>query len=869
MSGFWEGIKKRFSRVGGISQELEFHIQMQTERNIQDGMSPAEAKRAALISLGGVERTRERTREETRGYWLQTVLQDLRYGSRALRRSPGFTTLAILTLALGVGATTAIFSVVNGVLLKNLPYENPSELYELRERTERGTLTGTSVLNFQDWHSQSNSFDGMAAFSGIFNTTVLGGVEPVVAAVRLVSADFFSTLGMSPAIGRVLGPNDHQPGSPTVAVVSHSFWLTNLEGNQDIGQIFLDLGSGEGPSPVVGVMPDEFHSPADADVWVSLDRSPPWNVRGNHVLRVLARRSGDIPEERAQAELTTIVEGIQAEFSTETDAVGILMVSMRDRLLATSRPTILTLLGAATLLLLIACGNLASLFLARGLSGAGDLTVRSALGAGRGRLVQFLFVQGTLLAVIGGGLGVLLGFGLLAGVMTLASQFLPPTADVAVSVPVLVFALSITAISVLLFALLPALSLTRSDLASKLRVAGGNHRRRGWNALLAAEIALAFTLLAGTGLIGRSVLKILSTDVGYETAGVVRAELTIPTSRYSDDVLTRNLFSEISRELLTIPGVEDVGTTNLLPIHAGQIIGPITLADGTRPEQNAEYRVVDDRYFSALDIPLLEGRVFDGRDGPDDPHVVIVNQSLAQTIWPDDGAIGQRFSIPGMDPYGDTMTVIGVVEDARHWSAPVGSQLTYHMPLAQRPVFARIFSMSVLVESSLPSSDVIPAVRAKMASIDSDIPLRFEELDLTVGRTTANRRLTLIVLGLLGVAGLLLVSIGVAGVVSYSVTRRTREAGIRIALGASPGSVRTLFVKGSGGFVIVGTVAGILLSAALSRWLQSLLFSVEPLDPLVFGSIAGLVAIVAVGASYIPTRRITSIEASSTIRAES
>ncbi len=589
MSGWLRGMATRLRSLvlrgreeAELEEEIRFHIEEETSKLLRQGWNAEAARREAYRRFGGVERMKERTRDERGTGWVDDVARDVRYAGRTLRRAPGFSLMAVLTLALGIGATTAMFSLVRGVLLQGLPYPASGRLITVAERTADGSSTLASYTNFADWREDSPALEALAAYTPPSPETVLGPSGGVRARVTAVSADFFRVVGVAAALGRVTGPGENRPGGPPVVVVSHAFWRDVLGGPTDLAGATVDL-RGE-PWSVVGVMPASFDLPAGAELWLPLERQVPWTVRGNHVVRVVGRMTAGAELSRARAELERVQAGIHGRYP-EVETVGVRVQRLQDEMVGSSRTPLLLLLVSAGFLLLVACANVASALLARGAGRRRELALRASLGAGRGRLVRQLLVESLVLA----GLGAVAALGLAASILRstrlLAAGAVPRLAEVGLDGSVLLFTAATALVTGLLFGVLPALRLTMGDLAASARGGrgGGDERRvrRGWRLIMAGEVAMAVALLSGAGLLVRSLGAILDQDVGFDPAGVVTARLDFPGGKFATAAEGVSFLDELTGSLRGRPGVQDAGLGLLLPVRGAGLAG-ITGPPGRR-----------------------------------------------------------------------------------------------------------------------------------------------------------------------------------------------------------------------------------------------------------------------------------------------
>ncbi len=803
---------------------------------------------------------------------MDTLLQDVRYAFRQLRTSPGFTTVAVLTLAIGIGANTTIFSVVNGVLLRPLPYEEPDRIVTLWELTEQGTAIHVSAPNFRDWQEQTKSFEGFALHSSPdFGgpTTVLGGREAMRVQVTSVSSDFLRIFRVQPALGRAFAVDDFQWGAG-VAIVSYGFWRDQLGANPDLAALTVDVYGH--PLQVIGVLPQRFGYPAQTDIWAP--KPPTDEGRRAHNWRVVARLRPGVTLAAARAEMSRLAARLKHEYSSDTDAAGVRVTPLQEQLVGSMQRPLWLLLGAAGLVLLVACTNLASTLLARGTGRQRELAIRESLGATRGRLVAQLLTESALLTALGAAASLFLSNWLLDALLVSAPR-LPRLDEVRIDGRVLAFSASVAVLTAALFGLLPALRSARpahrDALGSGAR-GSAPHRSAAWSLLVAGEVSMALVLLIAAGLLIRSFWEVLNQDPGFQGEKVLAIELAPPESKYPDEdggVARGRYFQRVPDELSTVPGVVSAGLVNHLPLSGLSWNGEFEI-EGRGPGSGVtDYRIAGGDYFNALGIQVLRGRAFDDRDVSSGDDVALIDRTLAERYWPGEDPVGKRIRNLANDAwiYPDRwLTVIGVVEPIRHDALTVEPRPTVYVHAAQRP--GRLSSATVVLRSSLPPEDLVGPVRARLRAIDPDVPAEFTTMERVVRGAVSDRRFTMLVLGVFAALALLLAALGIYGVVSYAVERRTREMGIRLALGAAPRGVVGMVLGDSLRVVALGALLGLAGAAALTRVIQGMLYGIEPLDPLVVGTVALLLVMVAMLATYIPARRAGAVDPMVALRTE-
>lgn len=868
-----------------VERELRAHIALRAEELVADGWDPVAAQAEAERLFGDMEHVRRnceslarrRDRRIRRTHGWEAVMQDVRYAVRSLARSPSFALVALLTLALGIGANTAIFSVVHGVLLKPLPFDEPDRLVFVQERGRRGGSMNVAWPNYEDWQREATSFEALAAHSA-GTMTVLGGQEPLRVQSAMITRDFWRVMRVQPVAGRLTGPEDHQLGAAGAVVITRALSL-RLFGVPDATGRPLDAQGMQ--AQVVGVVPSGFGYPSEAELWYPLELFPQGTSRTAHNYAVTGRLTDATTPGRAFDELDALTVRIVAAEAAEDDdylAAGVWMVPLREALVGdVSRPLIL-LLGAAGFVLLVACTNLASTLLARGRVRVQEFAVRSSLGAGRGRLVRQLVTESAVLAGVGATLGLGLAAVLLRAIQSLGRD-IPRMETVGLSGPVLAFTGVVAILTALAFGLLPALRLADGAQATTLRgrsrgSSGG--RTRLWGLLVATEVALALVLLMGSGLLVRSFGQVLSEDPGFDGSDVVSSSVALSATRYPDPSDQARFYEELLPRLEALAGVESAGLISVLPLSGGASNGRIQLdgdPDNHTGSPSPVYLVASGGAFAALDIPLLQGRVFDERDVPDAPHSVVVNQTFVDQFWPGADPIGRTVTGGGMDDYWDADpkvwgTVVGVVDDVRYRDLTSRSVPAVYWSYRQRPFRIR-FGTNLVAESRSADAGAIAAeIRNVVRQADSDIAVEVKLLEQQVDESLAERRFMLLILGGFAVLAAVLAAVGIYGVVSYTVARRTREMGIRLALGAAPTDVRALVLRGVVGMVGLGLVTGLFGSLLVTRALSTFLYETSTTDPLTFVAVPALLLMAALLASWIPASRSTRVDPIATMRAD-
>jgi predicted permease len=798
-----------------------------------------------------------------------------------LVKNPGFTLIAVIALALGIGANTAIFSVVNTVLLKPLPYKNPERLVMLWEQHPQNGRMGVAGLNFLEWRKESQSFEDIMVFINTsFDLTGLNMAERIEG--TRASASFFKVLGGEATLGRTFQAEDEAAGAARVTVISHGFWQSRLGGDPDV--LGKELKLNDEPHTIIGVMPPDFGDRIDTWLWTPLVAEPEQISVGGRSLTAVARLKPGVTLAQAQSEMSAIAARLaeaRPEFNREWT---VSLVSLHEQVTGDVRLILLVLSGAVGLVLLIACANVANLLLASAARREHEMAIRTALGATRARLARQLLTESVLLALAGGALGLLMalwGVDLLLG---LAPGGIPRVREIGIDSHVLVFTLLVSLLTGVVFGLAPAWQSSRGDLSVALKAAGkssslsfGGNRLRG--ALVVVEVALAVVLLVGAGLLMRSFVRLTSVDPGFGADNVLLADIPLSATRYREDHQVVQFYEEMFRRVRGLPGVEAAGTTHSLPLGGSDSNRPFIIADAPTPEPGKEpgasYRVISPEYFRALGIPLLRGRDFSETDNAGAPGVVMINQTLARRFWKDEDPIGKRLrqgAVGGESPW---LTVIGVVGDVRHSGLDREPKPEMYFSYAQAAAQnsssiasnRRRITLAVRVKGN--PSDYADMVRGEISRIDKDQPVTgIRTLDETVARSVTPQRFNALLLGIFACLAVLLAMIGVYGVMSFAVAGRTREIGIRMALGARGADVMRMIVGQGMLLVLFGVGIGLAASFALTRLIANLLYGTSATDPVVFAAIAALLSLVALVACYIPARRATKIDPMNALRYE-
>ena len=802
---------------------------------------------------------------------MDTLIRDLRYGFRSLLKRPGFTAIALVALTLGIGANTAIFSLVNAVVLQPLPYSDPDRLVwawgKIRDRSNRASVAPGDFLDFR---AQNNSFEQFAAsFSMPLPVNLTGGGEPERLSASAVTGNYFETFGIAPALGRGFSLDNERAGNEQVTILSHALWQKRFGGDPGIvnQRITLDGKSFE----VIGVMPKDLVFPQNAELWVPInfDADPGLKSRRAHFLRPIGRLKPGVTVAQAQADTDAIAAQLEQQFPDTNAGWSLRLESLHDRLVGSSKTTLYILLGAVGFVLLIACTNVANLLLVRATARQKEVALRSALGASRWRIARLLITESLLLAVMGGVLGALLAAWGIDLLVTLSETSIPATANVKIDATVLAFTLLISLLTGLLFGLAPALRTRKFNLTDALKDGGrtigeGALRNRTRSLLVVFESAVAVVLLIGAGLLVRSFIALENTNPGFEANNVLTMRIDLARGKYNTDEKTAGFFQDLETRLAAIPGVETVGLITELPLSGQPNDAPFTV-EGRAPvainEQfGSDFRRVNQHYFQAMQIPLLRGRNFTEQEVRQSDKVVVVSQQLVNTAFPNEEPLGKRlFTVVDDKPY----EIIGVVGDIRHRSLEFQPYAAMYMP-SREPGW-----MNIVIRTQSDPVTLVPAIREQVKAIDPDQPIAaIRTMDEWIDRSVSAPRYRTTLFGMFAVLAMILAATGIYGVMSYSVAQRTHEIGVRMALGARRWDVLRLVVRQGMMLVLLGLAIGLAGAFALTRVMSSLLFGVTAKDPLTFVAVAAVLSLVALLACYIPARRATKVDPLTALRYE-
>jgi putative ABC transport system permease protein len=872
------GLFGKVRREQELAEELDSNLAMHIEDNLRAGMAPEEARRQALIKLGGIEQTRERYRDRLIIPLLETLIQDLRFGLRQLRRSPGFTLVAVVTLALGMGATTTIFSLLYAVILQPLPFRHPQQLLVLHETTPRVGIVSVSYPDFLDWRAQSHSFSRMAAVGQIDFTLRTTSVPEQVNGVA-VSPDFLPTLGVQPILGHDFSASEEKTGAAPVAILSYPFWQSHYGGDPNtIGRpIRLDNRD----FTIIGVLPANLQWLGKPEVMVPMGIWAEGNSdatdRGNRGdMLVVGRMAKGVNLAEARAEMEGIGARLAREYPATNDQFGVSVLPIRQAYVGTVRRAVLILFGGVIFVLLIACANAANLLLARGTTRSKEIAVRLALGANRRRIFRQMLTESLILACLGGALGVVLALAGVHGMLPLVPTDMRVSGGVSLNSEVLLFAAAVVILAALAFGFIPALQSTSPDLQSQLKEgrssttgdAARNHLR---STFVVAEVSLALILLAGAGLMVKSLYSLIETSPGFEPARVLTMEIDLPDRQYSNDRALVNFWRQALDRVRALPGMRQAALGTDVPFTDDHNRTDITIEGMRLPRPGSfphpDMHTVSPGYAATLGIPLLRGRTFTEGDNQNTLRVALVNTMLAKQSFPNTDPIGKRFMFghPSAKKAPKWYTIVGVLGDTKLYGLQNQPRLEIYVSYLQDPTD----DMHLVVQSSVDPHALISSIRRVIAGIDKGLPVvGISTVNQLVSDSLSTPRITLVVLGLFSGLALVLAAIGIYGVMSYTVAQRTHEIGIRMALGAQRHNVLMLVVRQGMALALTGVAIGIAGALGLTRFLSSLLYGVKPTDALTLVTVSLILVAVAVLACYIPAHRATKVDPMTALRYE-
>jgi len=852
-------VNRRKRMLNDLDQNIRDHIEVETQDNIARGMSEEEARYAALRKFGNVTRIKEETRDVWSLIWLEQLLQDIRRGFRTLRKSPGFTAVAILTLALGIGANTAIFSVINGVLLSPLPYKDPNQLVALKEND--------SPPNVMDIQRQVRAFSQGGGIN-VERMDYTGGTEPVQVRVGRINGAFLETLGVPPMLGRIISPGENVQGGPRLAVVSNHFWQSYLGSDPHLVGNTIHLGGNS--YAVIGVMPASFSPPTEhADVFVSLWAAEPGAAadRDVHYMHTYWRLKPGVTLAQAQSDLAAFDRRLAEQYPAEEKERRRQLVPLREWLVGDVRLALLVLFGAVGLVLLIACANFASLLMVRAVAGRQEIMLQAALGAGRGRLILKTLTESTLLSVLGGAAGLLFARWGTSMLLALRPEKLERLSGIHMDTRVLLFVLVVSVATGIVFGMAPVWIATRADVAGALKDSGRGtttstigHRIR--RLLVTSELAIALVLLVGAGLLIKGFTRLRSINPGFNSANVVTMYLQLPKTRYGEIPKQTQFRRELLARLNSLPGVQAAMVTDI-PL-GGNYVGHRLVIDGRAPvavggEPEVQTLSAMGDYFRVMQIPLRAGRDFTPFDREGQTLAAIVNEEMVREFFPHENPIGARIRWAG-DGVPQWMTVIGIVGDVKHSGLNQPTDPAVYTPFSQSDEGWKRF-MTIAIRTRDESAGLVEEVKKQIWSLDGQIPVSdVHAMDDLIAVSLAQQRFNMLLLGLFAALALILAAVGIYGAMAYAVNQRRHEIGIRIALGARRSDVLRLVLGDGAKIALFGITSGIAGAFVLTRLMASLLFEVKPTDPPTFAGVAILLAVVALAACYIPARRAMRVD---------
>ncbi|HEV2416424.1 MAG TPA: ABC transporter permease [Terriglobia bacterium] len=867
-----------------LEKELTFHLEQEIQSNLAAGMAPADARYAALRRLGGVAQIKEECRDMRRTQYLENVWQDLRFGARMLRKSPGFTAVVVLTLALGIGANSAIFSVIDGVLLKPLPYPDANRIVRLFFSSHEYPKFPLNPFDFRDLRARNRSFQALAAFTR-GDAQLSGSGEPVRLLGFRVTAEYFRVLGVAPARGREFNTNDELPGNSRVVILSDRTWRDRFAADPGIVGRKITLDSQ--PYTVVGVMPPGTEHPGNkyhavpfgdsVEAWRPFPFKGNPNNRGSHFMEVIGRLKQGVTLPEAQAEMNTLITEIGREHGGY-NGWRMLLVPLYSVIVGAAERLLLVLLGTVGLVLLIACANVANLLMARATARQREIAVRVALGAPQSRLVRQTLTESLLISFAGGALGIVLALGGVKALVLLLPAGFPRIGSIHVNGIVLAFTLLISLATGILFGLAPALAAAHTDPQQGLRDGGrgatsGLRHLQLRNVLVVAEVCLATLLLVGAGLMLRSFVDLLRENPGFKPEHMLTASLSLPTTAYKTAAAVSAFCDRLTTNLAAVPGIKYAGIGTDLPWTGyDENASGFTIKGKTPPPGegfHARYHTASPDYFRALGIPLLRGRFFTKADKQGAPQVMIINSTMARLYWPKEGALGARLAFTDTPKEKDWITVVGIVGDVKDTPGSSGAEPAFWWPALQVPFVVNGGTMSVAIRSDSNASQLANVLRSEVRRLDPTLAVAdLRLMDQITDANVATARFAFFLVGLFAAFAIILAGIGIYGVMSYSVNQRTHEFGLRVALGAQRRDVLRLVISQGAKLTLVGAVVGVTGALALSRVLKHLIYGVSAADPLTFAAVFVAVVVIGLSACYVPARRATAADPMKALRAE-
>jgi predicted permease len=862
-------MSRRKRMLDDLDEDIREHIARETQDNIDRGMTPEEARYAAMRKFGNVTRVKEETREVWSVVWFEQLMEDVRFGLRMLRKSPGFTVVAALTLALGIGANTYIFSIVDALVLRPIEFADPGRTVALWERLPASGIDRNEVspANFLDWKAQNHVFDHIAVQS--WWDANLGGVEhPEHLHGFLVTPDYFGALQAQPMLGRTFLEEEGAPGKDHVAILSYGLWRDHFAADSSIvGKTVLLNGI---DYTVVGVMGPEFNYPSGAQLWAALAFTPQLEAnRGSHYLHGVAHLAAGVTREQAQAEMSAIASRVARQYPQSNTGRDVHVMPLMESESGQTRAPLVIMLAAVGLVLLIACANISNLLLARASSRQRETAIRSALGATRLRLIRQWLVESVLLGLLGGGSGIFFAyFCLTAHVICIPAEFariIPGWDKIAINAPVLLFTTAVALGTGLLFGFLPALAASRLNVNDTLKEgapSAGGGRRRGLlrNALIVSEVALSLALLTTAGLMMKTFVRLERVSPGFNPDRMVTMFAALPEAKYTSDPQAVSFYEQLIERVQNLPGVQNASVTNLLPLSGMNETWSIRIEGRLEPkpgqDPDANYRTVGNSYFRTMQIPVLRGREFSSEDSAKGQPVVAVNEAFAARYWPREDALGKRMKLTGPPEKEPWRTVVAVVGNIRN-RLELPARPEMYFPLRQQVEY----TAALIVRTNVDPRSMEESVRAQVTALDRDLPVfNVSTMDDLRAVSVLPQRIGGTLMTAFAGFALVLAAIGLFGVIAYAVGERTREIGIRIALGAKPREIFRLVVGQGMVLALVGLLVGLPLALGMGRAVAGLLYGIAPNDFGTFAGVAAMLAAVALAACYIPARRAMRVD---------
>jgi putative ABC transport system permease protein len=875
MTSFWRNLFRKTRRDEDLDAELLSYTESLAQEKMRQGLSCAEAHRAARLELGGIEQVKEEVREVRAGAWLDCLLQDLRYGARTLRKNPAFTAIAVLTLALGIGANTAMFTLADATLLRPLPYRAANQLVWITEQSSTGDSTGVSWPNFGDWKRMNTAFSEMAGYRGARLAFSSDG-EPSIVLARYVTANYFNVVGGQAVLGRTFVPEENVVGGPEVAILSYEFWQQQFGGSPQIVGRTIRL---EGRSfTIVGVMPKDFGAVTQTAVWAPFEQNVPKLYLDSRqyawLLYIVARRKPGVSPEAARADMDRVGQLLAKQYPAIDGFSRPLLQDLRQNMLGDNREILILLVTAVVLLLAITCANVAGLLLVRMVSRQRELALRRALGASKHRILQKILTEGLLLALAGGILGAFTAWALVQFAAISLPKTLPLVAPLSVNTRALLFTLFATILSSFAFGIAPALLGTRANPQSVLqsssyRVRGGYHRVHA--ALIICEIGLAMGVLVGAGLLVRTMAVLLRTNVGFDSGRLLTATVTLPQTDYPKGARSAQFAEQSLERLQRLPGVESAAA--VFPIPFTQQVYEVWLAvEGRVPrpdfEQTTYVSVVSSNYFDTMKIPILKGRGFVKADEAPNSHSLLIDRGLAELYWPDQDPVGKSVKLATQDfsnPEEEPWKIIGVVEPVHGSGLDAKPELRTYALIEQMPST----SFSFVVRAKTNPLGFAREVQDEIHSVDRNVPVfNVGTMDGSIYASQAPRRLAMLVLISFSLAALCLAMMGLYGLMSFIVGQRTSEIGIRMALGANSRDVLKMILHYGAALGIAGILSGFAAALSLARLMRTLLYGMDTFDAPTFAVSTMVIAMIVLAACYFPARRAMRVDPMVALRYE-